>query len=72
MNNQIMTLLMNQLKTRNPQGFQNLNNFIQNKGDPKVLFKQITNNFTPEQMDKLYANAKQFGITEDLIKQVQE
>ena len=35
------------------------------------LFRQITNGYSPEQMGKLYQNAKMIGIPEDVINQVQ-
>lgn len=35
------------------------------------LFKQVTNNYTPEQMSALFNRAKQFGISDEQLKQIQ-
>lgn len=41
-----------------------------NNGNPNELFKQITNGYSPEQMEKFYAQAKQFGIPDDVINNI--
>ena len=62
---------MNQLKTRNPQAFQIVEQARNNNGNPMDLFKQMTSNYTPEQMDSLFSKAKQMGIPDDVLQQVQ-
>jgi hypothetical protein len=42
----------------------------QGSTNPVDLFKQITKGYTPEQMEKLFSKAKQYGITDDVIQQV--
>ena len=59
------------LKVRNPQLFQQVEGLVKNNGNPMELFKQITGNYSPEQMEQLYSQAKQFGISDDVINQVQ-
>ena len=50
--------------------FNTINQAIQNKNNPMELFKQVTNNYTPEQMNNFYNQAKQMGFSEDLLNQV--
>lgn len=59
------------LKVRNPQLFQQVEGLVKNNGNPMELFKQITGSYSPEQMEQLYSQAKQFGIPDDVINQVQ-
>lgn len=51
--------------------FRQVEKLRKSNGNPMDLFKQVTSKFTPEQMNNFYANAKQFGIPEDVIKQAQ-
>ena len=59
------------MKAKNPQMFQQVESLRKSNGNPMDLFKQVTSKFTPEQMNQFYANAKQFGIPDDVISQVQ-
>jgi len=65
-----MMMLMNQLKARNPQLFQMVNNIRQSNGNPQELFKQITSGYTPEQMKRFNQYAQQFGITQEQLNQI--
>jgi len=71
MNNQIVTMLMNQLKAKNPQMYQMIEQARQGNADPMQLFKQVTNGYTPEDMNNLYSKAKQMGFPEDALQQIQ-
>lgn len=62
---------MNQLKTRNPQMFQKVEQLKNSNGNPMDLFKEATSGYTPEQMNQFYENAKKFGIPDEVIQQVQ-
>ena len=70
MQNQIMSMLMNQLKARNPQMFNLLNQAQKNKSNPQELFKEVTKGYKPEQMEKIFNQAKQFGVSDDVINQL--
>ena len=52
--------------------FQFISQAQKNKNNPMDLLKQITKNYSPEQINGLYENAKQFGVPDEVIKQVQE
>lgn len=51
--------------------FQFLEQARKNNNNPMDLFKQVTKNYSPEQMNSLFQKAKRFGINDDVIKQVQ-
>ncbi len=67
MPNQLITMMMNQLQQRNPQMFQVLNQIRTNNGNPMQLFKQLTNKYTPEQMNNLFNRAQQMGVPKEVL-----
>lgn len=70
MQNQMMNMLMNQLKAKNPQMFQMINQARQNQGNPMEMFHQVTNNFSDEQKKNFNNLAKQFGFTDEQLNKV--
>lgn len=46
-------------------------NMINSNGNPMDLYRQITKDKTPEQMQQFYAFTKKFGIPDEIINQVQ-
>lgn len=67
MQQQMMMMLMNQLKAKNPQMFQMVEQARQNQSNPIDLFKQITNKNTPEQMNAFYKKVEQMGFSPEVI-----
>lgn len=47
--------------------FQAVNQLRQNNGNPIELFKQVTNKYSPEQMNNLFNRAKQMGVPENIL-----
>lgn len=70
MQNQMMMMLMNQLKMKNPQMFQMVEQAKQNQSSPVDLFKQITNKRSPEQMEAFYKRVEQMGFSPDVINKL--
>ena len=70
MQNQMMMMLMNQLKMKNPQMFQMVEQAKQNQSNPVDLFKQITNKKSPEQMEAFYKRVEQMGFSPDIINKL--
>lgn len=68
MPSQIMQMMMNQLKARNPQVFQKYEQLKNSNGDPVKMLKEVTGGFTPEQMQGFTNLAKRFGFSEEQIK----
>ena len=60
---------MNQVRARNPQAFQMLEEARKNNNNPMELLKQVTQNYTPEQVNGLFERAKKFGISDDILEQ---
>lgn len=52
--------------------FNTINQLRQNNGNPMELFKQITNKYTPEQMNSLFNKAQQFGVPNDVINNLKK
>ena len=70
MQQQMMMMLMNQLKAKNPQMFQIVEQARQNQNNPIDLFKQITNKNTPEQMNNFYKKVEELGFSPDIINKL--
>lgn len=48
--------------------FQVIEQAQKNQNDPMKMFKEVTKNYSPEQMENLFKNAKQFGISNEIIE----
>jgi len=51
--------------------FQQFQNLQKSKSNPMELFKQVTSKYTPEQMQQLMNTAKQYGVPENVINDLQ-
>lgn len=51
--------------------FQLLEQAQKNQNNPMDMLKEVTKNYTPEQMSGLFEKAKQFGVPDDVLKQAQ-
>lgn len=51
--------------------FQVVNQARNSNGNPMDFFKQVTNGYSPEQMNNLFARAKQMGVPDDVLQQLQ-
>lgn len=50
--------------------FQMLEQAQKNKSNPEKLFKEVTKNYKPEQMENIFNRARQFGIGDDIINKL--
>ena len=71
MPNMIMELLMNKLKVQNPQGFQLINQAMQNNGNPEMMLNQIIGNISPEQKQSILSQAKNYGVPDNILSKIQ-
>lgn len=69
--NMITQTLMNQLKIKNPKGFQTVNALMQSNGNPQAIIQQMMSGATPEQKESLFKQAKSYGVPEDILSQIQ-
>ena len=70
--NQMMNMLLNQLKMKNPQMASQIQSMINNGGNPMELYKQITNGMSPENVSKMMTQMQSFGVPEEALKQMQK
>jgi len=61
---------MNQLKMRNPQKANQIQNLMNSNGDPRELLKQTINQYTPEQLQQFSQFANSMGISKEQLSQV--
>lgn len=69
--NPVIQMLMQRLQGKNPQGYQFINTAMQNGGDPNAILNQMMKNATPEQKQVLIQQAKNYGVPENYLKQIQ-
>ena len=50
--------------------FQFLEQAQKNKSNPQEIFKEVTKDYKPEQMDMIFDKARQFGIGDDVISKL--
>lgn len=62
---------MNQLQAKNPQGFQVLNQMMNNGGNPKQILQQMMGNTNSQQLQGIMQQAKQFGVPDNILSQLQ-
>ena len=68
--NPLMQVLMNQLKMTNLNGFNFVNNIMQNGGNPDEIAKQIMGNMNPQQRQFIINRAKGYGCPDNYINQI--
>lgn len=62
---------MQQIQSQNPQGFQILNQAMNNGTNPMQLIKQVMGNVSSQQMQDIMTQAKQFGVPDEILQQMQ-
>ena len=50
--------------------FQFISQAQKNQSNPQEIFKEITKNYKPEQLESIFNKARQFGISDDIINQL--
>ena len=69
--NPIMNMMMQRLQKVNPQGYNMINQAMQNGGDPNALLKQVMGNASPEQRQQVLNTAKSYGCPNDVLSKLQ-
>ena len=62
---------MNQLQSKNPQGYQLARNLMNSNGNPQALLQQVMSNATPSQKENLLKQAKNYGVPDNVLSQIQ-
>lgn len=75
MQNQILqnltNILQTQYKNKFPQVFNNFENLRNSNADPMNILSQVTSKFSPEQMQGFMQFAKNFGVPDNILNQIQ-
>ena len=69
--NPIIQVLMGQLQSKNPQGYQMINQMMQSGGNPEAMVKQMMGNISPEQKQQVLNQAKSYGAPSDVLSKIQ-
>ena len=67
----MLSMMLGILQNRNPQMFQNINTAMTSGQNPQQLLKQIMGKASPEQREGLIKQAKQFGVPDNILSQIQ-
>ena len=62
---------MQQVQNQNPQAFQMVNQAINSGANPMQFMKQVMGNVSPQQMQDIMTQAKQFGVPDEVLQQIQ-
>ena len=50
--------------------FQFIEQAQRNQSNPQEIFKEITKNYKPEQVENIFKQARQFGIDDEIINKL--
>ena len=59
------------MKVKNPQGYQLVNNLMQNNGNPETMIQQMFKNSTTEQRQNILNQAKNYGVPTEILAKLQ-
>ena len=62
---------MTQLQARNPQMFNMISQARNNGENPQNILKQMMGNATPEQTQRVFNQARNMGVPDDFLNQLQ-
>ena len=67
----ILNLMMSNLEARDPRLVGQIRTMMTNGTDPKAVAKQMMGNMTPEQTSNVLSMAKQYGVPDEVLSQLQ-
>ncbi len=67
----IIQTMMGQMKVKNPQGYQFVNNLMQNNGNPNAILNQVFGQIKPEVRQNILNQAKGYGCPTNILSQLQ-
>ena len=62
---------MNQIKMKDPQNYQSLNQLMNSGGSPEQILQQEMKKRTPQEIQQVLIQAKQLGVPENILAQIQ-
>jgi cytochrome c553 len=67
----ILKMMMGKLQGKNPQAYQQINSAMQCGTNPQQFMQQVMGNVNPQQMQNILSQAKNLGVPDDVLQQVQ-
>lgn len=67
----ILNLMMSNLEVRDPRLAGQIRTMMTNGTDPKSIVKQMMGNQSPEQVSNVLTMAKQYGVPDEILSQLQ-
>jgi hypothetical protein len=67
----ILNLMMSNLEARDPRLAGQIRTMMNNGTDPKSVVRQIIGNQSPEQISNMMSMAKQYGVPDEILSQLQ-
>ena len=71
MSQPLQTILLNQMRARNPQSYNAIMEAQQKGTTPQEMVKQMMQNVSPEQTQQILNQAKYLGVPDEVIQQIQ-
>lgn len=62
---------MSQLQSKNPQAYQMINQARNSGANPQDFMKQMMGNVNSQDMQQILTQAKQLGVPDEVLQQVQ-
>ena len=67
----VLNLMMSNLEARDPRLAGQIRTMMNNGTDPKSVVRQMMGNITPEQTSNILSMAKQYGVPDEILSQLQ-
>lgn len=62
---------MSNLEAKDPRLANQIKTMMNNGSDPKSIARQMMGNITPEQISNVLSMAKQYGVPDEILSQLQ-
>ena len=69
--NPVINMLMQRLQKTNPNGYNLINQAMQNGGDPNALLQQVMGKTNPEQRQQILNTARSYGTPDNILSKIQ-
>lgn len=69
--NPVINMLMQRLQKTNPNGYNLINQAMQNGGDPNALLQQVMGKTNAEQRQQILNTARSYGAPDNILSKIQ-
>ena len=71
MERMIINMLLGNLRSQNPQAYQQIMQTMNSGGNPQSILKQLLTNSNSNMTAQVLQQAKQFGVPDNVLSQIQ-